>query len=489
MAIVTDGLVGYWHYAQGVSGSTWNNIAPATTGSYNGTIPGAALQSDSMFFDGASYVAIPSMGLTGDVTIESWFTLDSTALTTDNPHIVGGDGNHVLRLNRNSSFMQYVLGTSLKPSSALITTANTWYHVAAVFTYATNSVQFYINGASAGSATDAGTKQTWNQAIRIGARTNSTTSSICHKGKIASVRFYNKQLSSSEVSQNFAESMNVGLGYVGTDGSTLFDLKQSLYQDSMINLDTKQIIYFNSLISADSKQMIYSDSLISTDTKQIIYSDSSVGADTKQTIFSDSSLSFDTFQQIYESGSLLPAPFDVYIQLYEDSATSNDLKVTVFANSSTFFDTEQSVYVLSNSSFDTKQSLYTDSSSPFDTRINLYTNANSLLDTKQSIYQDSFSPFDTLQEFFSEGVVGSIPFDMKFILYGDQSKTFDSKQVLYCDGEFQTDLKQAIYQDSQFQTDTPLVIYADTVTGFNTNIRTYSDNFILFDTKQVLFDH
>lgn len=52
MPIVTNGLIGYWNVKQGVNGSAWTNIAPATIGKYDGVIFGAVNQSEGIYFDG-----------------------------------------------------------------------------------------------------------------------------------------------------------------------------------------------------------------------------------------------------------------------------------------------------------------------------------------------------------------------------------------------------------------------------------------------------
>ncbi|QST02512.1 WxL domain-containing protein (plasmid) [Pontibacillus sp. ALD_SL1] len=53
--IVTDGLVAYWHYHEGFdeTGGVWENQAPATKGQYDGTIQGASLHEDGVWFDGS----------------------------------------------------------------------------------------------------------------------------------------------------------------------------------------------------------------------------------------------------------------------------------------------------------------------------------------------------------------------------------------------------------------------------------------------------
>ncbi|WP_256815552.1 LamG domain-containing protein [Cytobacillus sp. Bac17] len=213
--IVTSGLVGYWHYSQ-VNGAVWENIAPGREGQFNGDIVGGVVQDDGMYFDGSSYVSVPALGLTGDTTIEARFTFDSSLTTTMNPHIVGGNGNHILRLNRTTNSMQYVIGTSIRASKPLVTEPNTWYHVVAAYNYTLNRVDFYINGSHAGFYEDpAAVKQIWDQIFHIGKRQNSADSSLYHKGKIAALRFYNKPLSEQEVLQNYQMGGSVGLSSDG----------------------------------------------------------------------------------------------------------------------------------------------------------------------------------------------------------------------------------------------------------------------------------
>lgn len=75
--IVTDGLVGYWHYKQGVVGNTWGNISPNTRGEHDGVINGATLQSDGMYFNKSSspyhevtISSLPTSLSTGSLTFE-----------------------------------------------------------------------------------------------------------------------------------------------------------------------------------------------------------------------------------------------------------------------------------------------------------------------------------------------------------------------------------------------------------------------------------
>jgi hypothetical protein len=92
-----------------------------------------------------------------------------------------------------------------------------------------------------------------------------------------------------------------------TDGSTTFDTKQTIYNDSFISSDTKQVIYSDSSVQFDTQQVIQTggiDGSVSFDTKQTLYSDSSVSFDTKQGLYSDSQVVFNTKQSYYNDGSV-----------------------------------------------------------------------------------------------------------------------------------------------------------------------------------------
>lgn len=103
----------------------------------------------------------------------------------------------------------------------------------------------------------------------------------------------------------------------GTDGSTAFDSKQIIYQDSSFGVDTKQVIYSDESIPYDSKQIIYQDSLTPFDMLQELYADGESGStpfDMRIVIFSDESTVFDTTQFYFESGMFY---VDLELSFYE----------------------------------------------------------------------------------------------------------------------------------------------------------------------------
>jgi hypothetical protein len=174
-----------------------------------------------------------------------------------------------------------------------------------------------------------------------------------------------------------------------TDGSALFNTKQTIYSDSVSTFDTKQSIYQDNLLAFDTKQTVYNDSFISSDTKQVIYNDSLSTFDTKQSIYQDNLINLDTKQVIYSDSSV---SFDTLQQI-------------------------QSGGVDGSVTFDTKQTLYSDSSVQFDTKQGLYSDSQVIFNTKQAYYNDGFASFDTLQVIEKiDWVDGSVSFDTQQLI-------------------------------------------------------------------------
>ena len=81
-------------------------------------------------------------------------------------------------------------------------TANTWYHVA--YTWDGSTSIFYVNGISLGSkaAVDASINQNRANNVMIGGHTY-VWGDYYWNGKISNVNFYNRTLSSLEITQNY----------------------------------------------------------------------------------------------------------------------------------------------------------------------------------------------------------------------------------------------------------------------------------------------
>ncbi|KRE33442.1 LamG-like jellyroll fold domain-containing protein [Paenibacillus sp. Soil724D2] len=213
MGIVTDGLVAYYHYKQGVNGATWNNIAPANVGKLNGAIAGAVLQANGMYFDGLSGTKVtvlndPLLQITNNITIEVIFSSDTLAPRTSLLH-KNYNGEYSLVWETTGGLNAY-WGTTATlynvhgmagVNAATLTTGTFRRNLAAT------TAGWVKNGIPYSSIADTKpTARTTTGDLLIG---NGYVAGF--KGIIVAVRIYNRALSDAEVAQNYAVGNEVGL--------------------------------------------------------------------------------------------------------------------------------------------------------------------------------------------------------------------------------------------------------------------------------------
>lgn len=174
----------------------------------------------------------------------------------------------------------------------------------------------------------------------------------------------------------------------GTNGSTLFDVKQVIYQDSALTADTKQSLYADESLTTDLLQRIYSGGYVQADTEQSAYHDGATTLDTSQVIYEASTLAFDMLQTYFEDGQTGATPFDMRIVYYADGSKS--------------IDTKQTWYEESLSRYDMAQFIYETSSTVTDMRAVIYADGTIVADTKQALYTDGSFDADTLQQLLAE---------------------------------------------------------------------------------------
>jgi hypothetical protein len=220
-SIVTNGLIGYWHCQQGVSGSTWNNIAPSTTGLYNGTITGGAtIQSGGMYFDGVDDVTtITNFDAINTLTDFSFQVLMSFISTGNNitPYSWFVDAN-----NRYG----FIIDPSLKPNYGYNTggTFNSMIGTSALtpgqqylltVVHNASGRSFYVDNTLIKQDTVTMVGKTYK--LGIGAYFADTGPAINYfKGYVIHAKVYNKALTPAEISQNYAAGTAVGLSSGGT---------------------------------------------------------------------------------------------------------------------------------------------------------------------------------------------------------------------------------------------------------------------------------
>jgi hypothetical protein len=195
--IVTDGLLLYLDPITSKSYSIGDNtLYDISSNSYNGTIYGSTYWSDGrgcFYLDGVDdYVLIPH--IIDSVSIDIWFYMNNR---NNFPIIYAGLDQY----NSNAwqwSIFNFSNNTYWAPSnsSTIITSfvpINSW--VNAVIVRKSSSSLIYINNSVASSF---GSKITTTGNIYIG-----KSGANYMNGKVASLKIYNKELSSTEIAQNY----------------------------------------------------------------------------------------------------------------------------------------------------------------------------------------------------------------------------------------------------------------------------------------------
>lgn len=222
MPIATNGLVAYYNSKQGVSGSKWTNISPNTTGKYDGTIVGALLQDNGMYFDGNDYMTLPA--LTSNIS-DVWeievYAMRTILESGQNYSIYGGvdtssfpykifalgiytiDGRLMSTTNPTSG--QTVSGQMFKVNytyNTLTGKGEVYFNNSLVQTEDMTSSGYHYVNPSKLSTTVGG--------LMFGGSLGNP-----FIGHIASFKIYNRELTAQERTQNSQESTNVGLGSGG----------------------------------------------------------------------------------------------------------------------------------------------------------------------------------------------------------------------------------------------------------------------------------
>lgn len=213
MGVVTDKLVGYWNSKQGIKGSVWENIAPATKGKYNGTIFGSLLQSDGLYHDGIDdMVTLP---VPTEIRVPTSF---SWSMRTKNVNLSGSyinlmdSPNDMVYTSLFGGLYIYVYNSSTGASSSssrLGSFNNTSeYFLTFTFDNTTKVGRFYINGVLVGSYTY---PSTVNSFLPSGFAEFFISSREKPRGIIDNIMLYNKALTTQEVTQNYTNGSEIGL--------------------------------------------------------------------------------------------------------------------------------------------------------------------------------------------------------------------------------------------------------------------------------------
>ena len=203
--IVTNGLVGYWHYKDGVSGTVWNNIAPDTVGQYNGTINGAVLDAYGVYFDGVDDKVSGILMTQSSYTIEAWVRTESRS--ADHP-ILNIDSHSTIPAILSSDYLSR--WSFYNYSNNLVGTATnnrTLTHVALSMDGTGKRSYLYVNGVQRGTVS-----HFYIPVLEKIVMGNREGFPEFYKGHFKSVKVYNRPLSLAEIQQNYSVSSDeIGL--------------------------------------------------------------------------------------------------------------------------------------------------------------------------------------------------------------------------------------------------------------------------------------
>ena len=217
--IVTDGLTlcldGAASTSYSGSGTTWYDLSG---NGYNGTITDASYEAavggGSFYFDGVNTdnVALPNdIGYTTDVSCFAWFKRTSNSGVFGGYHIISSSTGLEMSVNTGGSFLRNgvtVSSTRYVQNDGSAIGLDTWHYVG--FTFFNYTKTAYVDGVVVGTQT-CGTTGTLDYSWG-GRELGRMGTSYALKGNIATYVVYNRELSLTEIKQNFnAQRSRFGL--------------------------------------------------------------------------------------------------------------------------------------------------------------------------------------------------------------------------------------------------------------------------------------
>lgn len=237
---LTYGLIGYWPLDEGLQTTAFDLSGKANTGT---------LQASPTWLSGASckfgaclglasassqFVSVPSSSSlqlsTGTMTFTAWIRETSLSDCQEIIDKVGSSSEWDFRMCGASNVLELLVGDGSSyvfPSAPLTLSLNTWTFVAASFD-GVSQFNFYSNGVSIGSSTNAKTLATNTAQVEIGAQTGGTD---FVNGRLDDVRAYNRVLTASEILELYTMTVPT-LEFVDISGS---NTRTVSYYDELSN--------------------------------------------------------------------------------------------------------------------------------------------------------------------------------------------------------------------------------------------------------------
>ncbi|AYP68275.1 hypothetical protein PQE75_gp204 [Bacillus phage vB_BcoS-136] len=243
--IVTDGLVGYWHYKQGLDGGLWKNISPNTEGKYDGLLNGVTLTSKGVYFDGVDDFVLLQTDFTF-IPYSIEFIIDKSEQTGSQDTLIYLNSSETVKsaLSISSDELhQRRIGSSTGTINSIFTIEkNKDIHI--VLSNPTgSSINYYKDGVKfsrSGSVSSAPISS--NGLIEIGKREFNGLNWDYFHGHIKAIRIYNRQLSDEEVLKNYSVGEEIGLPInekilppiVNVESSNFYKISNNQSMDSAI---------------------------------------------------------------------------------------------------------------------------------------------------------------------------------------------------------------------------------------------------------------
>lgn len=220
MPIITDGLARYYHFAQGVSGTTWENIAPNYKSISNATLVGATLTQSGIQTDGIDdHISVPVLTLpSNNITIECVITPD--AQTTGNKSIISAGLGQQFYIENGSVYAYIGSNSDIGRTAGNQFIANVETGVSVYIAYKidvlNNIITVFVSNEKveflfSGSALTLASNNWSNKTLSFGRQGGSSNANYRFKGEFSFVRIYDRALSDEEIVNNLAVGTNLGL--------------------------------------------------------------------------------------------------------------------------------------------------------------------------------------------------------------------------------------------------------------------------------------
>ena len=207
--IVRDGLVFYIDPANKESypgsGTTVNDLV----GNVTATVNNATVNNEIIDFDGSGdYLSFSTTTFASTFTVSMWHKARISAGTSSDPYAFGylfsSTSGKGMALSEGGTSGQvdpgeyyYWNNSAATPISTVVAQDEVWGNVSVVFNTSGNEIKFYFNGELNQTTTVSSIDNTFNQLGRYG------SSNWYLNGQIGLSCIYNKELSASEVFQNY----------------------------------------------------------------------------------------------------------------------------------------------------------------------------------------------------------------------------------------------------------------------------------------------